>query len=267
MNVKFCPIASGSDGNSIYIGTDETHILIDAGISGKRIEEGLNNALNISGKCLDALFITHEHSDHIQGAGVLSRRFDLPVYATEKTWEEMDKCPSLGKIASHNRRYVYEEEHCIINDIVIKPFEIPHDAVQPVGYCVYAGDRKISVATDMGHVTDIIKESIKDSDILLLESNHDIEMLKNGSYPYYLKQRILGQKGHLSNAAAGGLLSEIFTDRLKHVFLGHLSKENNRPLIAFDTVSTILNANNICPGKSLKLFLAQRGAASEAIII
>lgn len=267
MSVKFCPIVSGSSGNSVYIGTDETHILIDAGVSGKRIEAGLNEAADISGALLDGVFITHEHTDHIQGAGVISRRFDVPVFATEKTWAEMERTNALGKIASHNKRMVYPEEHCVINDMVLKPFEIPHDAAGPVGYCIYARDMKISVATDMGHITDTIRESIKDSDILLLESNHDLDMLKNGSYPYYLKQRILGNRGHLSNVSAGDLLSEIFNEKLKYVFLGHLSEENNRPLIAFDTVKSILSGNRINFDRSCKMFLAQRGSISEAIEI
>ena len=267
MSVKFCPIASGSDGNSIYIGNEYTHILIDAGISGKRIKAGLEDSANVSPEKLDAVFITHEHTDHIQGAGVISRKYNVPIYATEKTWLAMERHNLIGDVAASNRRVIYAEEKCIINDIAVQPFDIPHDAAQPVGYCVYLEDRKISVATDMGCVTDNIREKLYDSDILLLESNHDLEMLKNGRYPQQLKRRILGDRGHLSNKSAGELLAEIISTKLKHVFLGHLSAENNRPLVAMDTVTSILENNHIKAGREFNLYLAQRGVASESLIL
>jgi len=267
MSVKFCPIASGSDGNSIYIGNEYTHILIDAGISGKRIKEGMEGSVNISPEKLDAIFITHEHTDHIQGAGVISRKYNVPVFATEKTWLAMERHNLIGAVKAENRRVVYAEEKCVINDIAVQPFDIPHDAAQPVGYCVYLEDRKISVATDMGCVTDNIRERLYDSDILLLESNHDLEMLRNGRYPAQLKRRILGDRGHLSNKSAGELLTEIISSRLKHVFLGHLSAENNRPLIAMDTVTSILECNHIKAGREFNLYLAQRGVASDSLIL
>lgn len=255
MRLEFCTIASGSSGNCTYIGSDHTKILVDAGISGKKIEEGLAE-LHLTGKEIDALFITHEHVDHIKGAGILSRRFDIPVFATADTWAAMEG--SLGKIAPSNKRIVYADEVCAINDICVKPFTIPHDAAEPVGYNVFAGDKKISLATDIGHVTDTIRESIEGSDLLLLESNHDIEMVKKGSYPWHLKQRILGEKGHLSNAAAGELLTEIMTGKTKYVFLGHLSDENNNPHLAYETVEEILRKNRIEVGTHLKMDMANR---------
>ncbi len=266
MSVKFCPIASGSSGNSIYIGSDHTHILIDAGLSGKRIEKGLHE-LQIEGNKLDAIFITHEHSDHIKGAGILSRRFNIPIYATYGTWNVMKEQNMLGTVASENIRYVYSEENCYINDMCIRPYAIPHDASEPVGYNVFSGNCKITVATDIGHVTDTLKENIMDSDILLLESNHDVEMLKNGSYPYVLKKRIMGNYGHLSNETAGALLVEVLSKKLKHVFLGHLSQENNNPEIAYETVYNIIN-RSVLSGKShLKLYLANRESNSRTVEI
>lgn len=255
MGLEFCTIASGSSGNSLYIGTEHTRILIDAGVSGKRITEGLGT-VGVVGNQVDALFITHEHLDHVKGAGVFSRRFDVPVYATMETWDAMED--TLGKIAPRNRRYVYEGEPCVINDMCINPFSIPHDAANPVGYGVTVGDKKVTVATDIGHVTDALRENLTDSDILLLEANHDEELLKKGSYPWRLKQRILGEKGHLSNKTAGALLSEIMSGRLKHVFLGHLSEENNRPHLAYETVADILENNHIKLGGSLKMDMAAR---------
>ncbi len=266
MQVKFCPIASGSSGNSIYVGTDNTHILVDAGLSGAAIQKGLG-VIGVSGDMLDAIFVTHEHTDHIQGVGVLSRRFNVPVYATAKTWDMIDRFKTLGKISPENKRFVYSGERCIVNDICINPFEIPHDAADPVGYSLSVFGKKICIATDIGYVTDTIKENISDSDALLLESNHDEEMLRNGRYPQALKARILGKRGHLSNVSCGRLLAEIMSNRLRHVFLGHLSEENNRPLIALDTVTTILNANKIFEGENFKVTIAARNGISEALVL
>ena len=264
MPVRFCPLASGSDGNSFYVGTEHTHILIDAGLSGKQIEKNLTS-IHRQVSEIDAIFITHEHSDHIKGAGVLSRRYNIPLYATGGTWDAMQDSASLGKIELRNKRYVYPQENCVINDLRILPFEIPHDACEPVAYSVYACDHKISLATDMGHITDTVKENLADSSAILLESNHDVEMLKNGTYPFYLKQRILGKKGHLSNHLAGELLTELVSERLKYVFLGHLSHENNSPTLALNTVKNILKTKKILPGKNFELNMANRSTSSEFV--
>lgn len=255
MRLEFCTIASGSSGNCAYIGSEHTRILIDAGISGKKIMEGLAE-LGLTGEQIDALFITHEHVDHIRGAGVLSRRFDIPIFATADTWAAMED--SLGRIAPGNKRIVYADEMCPINDLCVKPFAIPHDAAEPVGYSVFAGKKKLTLATDIGHVTDTIRENIEDSELLLLESNHDVDMLKRGSYPWHLKQRILGEKGHLSNTAAGELLTEVMSGKLKYVFLGHLSEENNNPHLAYETVEEILHNRHIEVGTHLKMDMASR---------
>ena len=260
--VRFCPIVSGSSGNSTYIGTEYTHILIDAGVSGKKIQDGLN-AINIECGALDGIFVTHEHIDHIKCVGILSRRFDLPVYATEGTWEAM--AGSLGDISRKNRKIIYGGEKLELNDIYIKPFEIPHDAAEPVGFSVFAGDFKVTVATDIGHASECVKENIADSDVLLLEANHDIEMLKRGSYPYNLKQRILGDYGHMANINAGRLLAEIMSARIKHVFLGHLSAENNTPEIAYRSVEQVMFDNNIKVGKDINIQLARRNFPSQCL--
>lgn len=255
MATEFCTIVSGSSGNSTYIGTKHTKILIDAGVSGKRIEEGLSK-LSLSGSDIDALFITHEHADHIKGAGIFSRRFNVPIYATCDTWMAMEK--DLGKISPMNKRFVYARESCVINDICVNPFSIPHDAADPVGYNVLVDNKKITVATDIGHVTDEVREGVAESDILLLEANHDVDMLKKGGYPWSLKQRILGDRGHLCNAVSGELLAEVMSGRMKYCFLGHLSDENNTPRLAFDTVEQILKKNKIEVGRHIKMDLAYR---------
>lgn len=267
MNMKYASIASGSSGNCIYIGTENTHILIDAGLSGKKIEEGLK-ALDLQGSDIDAIFVTHEHSDHVDGVGVLSRRYDIPVYATEGTWENMPA--KIGKIKPLMQKPVYADEDCFFNDMLIRPFTIPHDAAEPVGYSVSTNDKKITVATDIGHITDNVKVNIKGSNLLLLESNHDVEMLRKGSYSYPLKKRILSDYGHLSNVNAGIMLQELICDndsRLDYVFLGHLSHENNHPQLAYDTVKAALEEKHIIPDKDINLWVAKRYGVKRIIEI
>lgn len=253
MKLRFATIASSSGGNCVYIGTEYTNILIDAGLSGKRIEEGLSR-LELTGHDIDAVFVTHEHADHVDGIGVLSRRYDIPVYATEGTWGNMPV--KVGELRPRNKRAVYADENLFFNDLCIQPFEIPHDAAEPVGYSIVTDNDKITVATDMGHITDIVKENIKGSSVLLLESNHDINMLKNGPYAYSLKQRILSDKGHLSNSVAGAFLSKTADSKLKYVFLGHLSKENNTPQLAFDTVKDIVSESGAEIGGDFDMWVA-----------
>jgi len=262
--IKFCPIVSGSSGNCVYVGCGYTHILVDAGLSGRGIETGLK-ALGVSGRQLSAILVTHEHTDHIAGVGVMSRRYGLPVYATPKTWRYFERHGVLGEISPALIRTVEPEAPFIIGGFQIVAFNIPHDASQPVGYSLYTPDRKVTVATDIGEPTDTIRGHISGSDIVLIECNHDLEMLKNGRYPKPLKERISGSRGHLSNDAAGKLLSEVATDNLRHVFLGHLSEENNRPLIALNTVEGILYECGVLPRIGLKLYIAQRYGVSTAV--
>ncbi|MCL2873565.1 MAG: MBL fold metallo-hydrolase [Defluviitaleaceae bacterium] len=266
MSIKFCPIASSSSGNCIYIGTSNTHILIDAGLSGVNIQKGLVD-IDIDASILDAIFITHEHSDHVKGAGVLSRRFNIPIFATQKTWEHIERSNSLGKIADNNRCFVYVGENCIINDMSVNAFNIPHAAADPVGYTISAFGHKVAVATDIGFITDTIKENIENCSAILIESNHDIEMLENGKYPRDLKNRIRSNKGHLSNCSTGQFLAEIMNERLKHIYLGHLSEENNRPLIALDTVTSMLKSVGAFDMYEFKLCLAERECVSEACVL
>lgn len=262
--MRFCSISSGSSGNSVYVGSKNTHILIDVGLSGKKVQEGLKE-INLTGNDIKAIFITHEHSDHIKGAGILSRKFNLPIYATKGTWNGMEK--DLGKIAEGNKKIIDKNSDIEIEDLLIRAYEIPHDANEPVGYSVTADNAKISVATDIGHITEVIKENIKGSSALLLEANHDENMLKAGSYPYLLKRRILGEFGHLSNETSGELLSQVLDDKLKYVLLGHLSKENNLPELAYLTVANILQEKGVKIGSDLKLGMAPRYNCSNLIEI
>lgn len=233
--MRFLSIASGSSGNSIYAGSADTHILIDAGISNKRIEEGLNSA-EISCKDLNAIFVTHEHSDHIQALGVLARKYDIPIYATERTVIEIKNKISLGQYSNSIFRIIKSDEDFQVGDIKVHPFSVYHDAADPVGYRLESGGKSLAVATDMGHFDDYIVNNLLGLDTVLLESNHDVRMLEAGPYPYVLKRRILSDCGHLSNENCGKLLCRILNDSIKKVFLGHLSKENNHPDVALESV-------------------------------
>ena len=257
MPLNFFTIASGSSGNSVYVATENTKILIDAGLSGKTIEQGLGT-YGINCRDINAIFITHEHSDHIKGAGILSRRYDLPIYATSGTWSYMSRCSTVGRVAEKNKLTVKENVPVVLYDMEIKPFEIPHDANQPVGYSILSGRHKAVIATDLGHITQVVAENVYGADIMLIESNHDLDMLKNGRYPAVLKRRILGDRGHLSNVSCGLFIKDIFSEKTKHILLGHLSQENNLPTIAYETVKDILLAGKIDIGGAVELYLAER---------
>lgn len=262
--MEFASIASGSSGNSIYVGSGHTRILVDAGLSGKKIECGLSE-LELSGWDIDAIFVTHEHIDHVDGIGVLSRRYDIPIFATEGTWANMpDK---VGEIKHKNKRVIYSGENCIVNDLCITPFEIPHDASEPVGFNILSNKHRVTIATDIGHISQSVRENVCDTDILLIESNHDLNMLKNGPYPYPLKQRVLSDFGHLSNGVTGEFLKGIISKRLKYIFLGHLSNENNTPRLAFDTVKDILENEGVELGGDCDMYVAPRYGVKRRIVL
>lgn len=234
IKMNLCSIASGSDGNCIYAGSDDTSILIDVGISGKKVETGLSS-IDIDANKVDGILVTHEHTDHIAGVGVMARRHNIPIYATAETINAMLK-KNIGKIPEGLLRTIVPDQKFFIKDIEIEPFSISHDAANPVCYTLASNGHKIGIATDLGMYDDYVVSKLLDAEILLLEANHDINMLLVGSYPYYLKQRILGDRGHLSNENTGKLISKLINDKLKYVFLGHLSKDNNFAELAYETV-------------------------------
>lgn len=233
--MRLVSIASGSSGNCTYIGSEKTHILVDAGISNKRIEQGLNE-IGVKGSELDGILITHEHSDHIRGLGILARKYKIPIYGTRETLEEIGKKKSLGEYPKELLEEILPDRGFEVGDLELLPFSIDHDAANPVAYRIRHGHRNVAVATDMGHYDSYIINHLQGLDALLIESNHDVNMLQAGPYPYYLKRRILGDHGHLSNENAGRLLNHLLHDRLKHILLGHLSKENNYEALAYETV-------------------------------
>jgi len=265
--MRFMSIASGSSGNCIYVGDDHTHILIDAGISKKRIEEGLNG-IGLTVDDLNAVFITHEHIDHIGGLGVLSRKCRASIYATKGTIDGIFRTSSLGKIDREQFIEIAENNCLQVGDITVDPMKISHDAAQPVAYRFFKGNKKIAVATDLGMITEENEEKLKGMNAILLEANHDVNMLQVGPYPYYLKQRILGSKGHLSNENAGRLLSHVVHDGLKHIFLGHLSKENNMPALAYEAVRLeITMGDNPYDASDFSIDIAKRSEPSKVVTV
>ena len=233
--MRLCSIASGSSGNCIYVGSDTTHLLVDVGISGKRTEAGLKE-LDLSMRDIDGIFITHEHAYHIAGLGVLVRKYEIPIYATKGTINAIKNSNAVGKIPDELFCPISADEKIVIKDLVCNPMRISHDAAEPVAYRIQHGKKRVGIITDLGNYNDYTVESLKGMDALLLEANHDVNMLQVGPYPYYLKQRILGDRGHLSNERAGQLLCSLLHDKLQSVMLGHLSKENNLPELAYEAV-------------------------------
>lgn len=233
--MRMMTIASGSSGNCIYIGSNNTHILIDAGVSRKKIVEGLK-AADLSMDDISGIFVTHEHSDHIRGIGVLSRKDGTPIYGTKGTISGIQQSTSLGEMPSDIFMQVKSDSDLCINDLCIHTFRTSHDANEPVAYTVSCGNDKMSVITDLGKYDDYIIDNLKGTNTILVEANHDVKMLQVGSYPYYLKQRILGDRGHLSNESSGRLLCELLNSDLQNIMLGHLSKENNYEKLAYETV-------------------------------
>ena len=261
--MKFCSLYSGSSGNSIFVSSEKSKILIDAGLPGKKIDEALKS-IGEKPEELNGIFITHEHSDHIKGVGVLSRKYDIPIYANDRTWLAMEG--SIGKIKEHNIKIMDRRSVVDIEDMSIKSFVIPHDAAAAVGYSVVSNDKKISVATDFGTFTEEIYSNIKDSEVILLESNHDINMLKFGPYPYNLKRRILSEVGHLSNDDCGKAIVDIAKNGVaKRIILGHLSNTNNHPDLAFQTVLSVIQEKGITQGEDIVISMANRNEPSEYI--
>ena len=233
--LELCAIASGSSGNCICVGSDHTHLLIDAGVSGKRIETGLNE-IDLKTSEMQGILITHEHSDHIAGLGVLARRYGIPIFATEKTIQAIKNTKTVGKIDEDLFQVIRPGKRFSIGELTINPISISHDAADPVAYKVINGDKKVAIITDLGNYNQALVDELQGLDALLLEANHDIKMLQTGMYPYQLKQRILGDRGHLSNERSGQLLSELLHDNFGTVVLGHLSKENNYEELAYEAV-------------------------------
>lgn len=230
-----CVLASGSKGNSFYISTGNTALLLDAGLSGIQLERRLQSR-GICPRSLDAILVSHEHIDHIRGVGVFSRRFNLPVLINKKTAEAAAR--KIGRI----ERFSYFDcgKSFRVKDLTIHPFSISHDASDPAGFTFSRNGVKIGVATDLGIPTHMVKTHLQGCGLLVIEANHDLSMLENGPYPWPLKQRIKSRVGHLSNDTSRHLLTELLHDRLSHVILAHLSEINNDPKVALEAIRPVL---------------------------
>lgn len=251
--MKFISLSSGSAGNCYYIESGGTKILIDAGVSTRYIKNALKQ-FDISIEEIDAVFITHEHTDHIYGVEVLSRNYNIPVYSNQLTTDSI----LARNFIKRKDLFNSFDKKINIKDLDIHTFDIHHDAVNPVGYVISDADLKFSVLTDTGCITKDIYESIKGSKAVVLESNHDIEMLQNGPYHYALKQRILSNVGHLSNDAAGKTAVKLINDGTEEIILGHISSTNNTYDIVFQSISYYLSVNNINIGQDVKIEIAKK---------
>ncbi|MBR4573823.1 MAG: MBL fold metallo-hydrolase [Lachnospiraceae bacterium] len=263
--MRICSIASGSSGNCIYVGSDDTHIIIDAGISGKRIEEGLNS-LGLTTRDLNGILITHEHSDHVASLGVLARKYGIPMYATKGTIGGIMEQKCLGTIDESLFNAISDDFS--IQDLSIKPIEVSHDAAEPVAYRIEHGDGAVGVCTDLGTYDESIIRGFSGVDVLFLEANHDVHMLQVGRYPYYLKRRILSDRGHLSNENCGRLLCRLLHDDMKAIVLSHLSAENNLAELAYEAVRLEILMDECAYGPSdFEIKVAKRSEPSQPIAV
>lgn len=241
MGMRFTVLASGSTGNAAIIDTKEARLMLDAGLSAKKLEQ-LMESRDWNPRDLDAILVTHEHSDHIKGLSVLARKYELPVYANEKTWQAMEKL--AGDIPDHQRHIVETGGTISFGSLEVETFAISHDAAEPMGYVFSCEGLKLGFATDLGYVSEKVLGKIIDSDVLVLESNHDVEMLRAGAYPWNIKRRILSDVGHLSNEMAGETLTKIVqSGRVRRVYLAHLSRDCNLMDLAKLTVESVVEEN------------------------
>ncbi len=264
--MEICSLASGSSGNCSYVGNRDTNLLVDTGISCKRIENGLKS-IDIDPEKLDGILITHEHTDHINSLGTISRRYKIPIYATKETFDAILAKKKYSNLSDGQLISIEADKEFSINDIVIEAFSISHDAVNPVCYTFKSDGKKIGMATDLGEFTDYTISKLESSDILFLEANHDENMLMVGKYPYFLKQRISGKEGHLSNDNSASLISKLFHDRLKYISLIHLSNENNFVDLAYETVRLELSKHTDNNSIKSMLSVAERDNHSEVLSV
>ncbi len=261
--IRICPLASGSSGNCILVQTADATVLIDCGITGKSAQTELARA-GVDPNSIDGIIVTHEHIDHISGVGILSRRFNIPIYSTLGTWKAM--IDGLGKINPLLIRYIAAEVPFKINNTLFHPFSTSHDAAESIGIVFSSEGKSGAVATDMGTVSRHIYDLLSDCSAILIEANHDETMLIRGPYPQRLKERILSDCGHLSNKLCGALCAKLVREgKLRKIMLGHLSSDNNTPRLAFETVSNSIEATGFSINKDIELYVALRYCMGEEL--
>ncbi|MYL29743.1 MBL fold metallo-hydrolase [Halobacillus halophilus] len=250
MTLRFSVLASGSTGNAFFIESGDERILVDAGLSGRKME-GLMDQVDIDPATLTRILVTHEHSDHIKGLGIMARRYNLPVYANEKTWQAMEG--QIGKLSLDQKFLFGMEEVQTFGGIDVESFAVSHDAADPMFYTFHQDGKKVALVTDLGYVSERIKKTVEGADAYVFESNHDVSMLRMGRYPWNVKRRILGDSGHVSNEDAALALTDIITDQTKRIYLAHLSLDNNMKDLARMSVSNILEERGFELGTKVAL--------------
>lgn len=264
-HIRFVSLSSGSSGNCYYLGTDSYGILIDAGISARQIKKSLA-ANGIAFESIVALCITHDHADHVKGAGYVGEKCGVPVYTTQTILNGMNRCYCMTQKIYSVGRPILKDVPFTIRDFTVTAFEVPHDGTDNVGYRIEAGGRCFVFATDLGCIPDSVAGYLQQAHCLILESNYDMEMLQQGPYPYYLKKRIVSQSGHLCNTDAADFLATHYHSGLEYVFLCHLSRENNTPELAYKTIEARLSQSHIQVGRDVQLVPLRRNTASEVYV-
>ena len=263
MKIKFLSLASGSSGNCYYLGTETYGILIDSGIGVRTIKKSLKE-YGLALERVKAVFITHDHADHIKSVGTLGEKYGIPVYSTPEIHVGINKNYCMTeKLTSASVRYIHKEEPIMIDDFKITAFEVPHDGTDNVGYCIEADNKVFSFLTDMGEITPTAAQYICKTNYLVIEANYDEEMLQMGPYPQHLKVRIAGPNGHMSNRATATFLAENLNENHKNIWLCHLSKDNNHPDLALKTFEFIFRSKGILVGQDVQLAALKRLTPSE----
>lgn len=262
MEVQFLSLASGSSGNSYYLGTEHHGILIDAGISPRKIKKALTEH-KIQDKHILAVFVTHDHADHIKAVGTLGEKWNIPIYATKDVHKGIRRSYCVTLKPSSSVRYLEKGEILFLEEFRIEPFEVPHDSTDNVGYYIEVCGQKIVFITDMGYITSTVEKYVCQAEYIVIEANYDLEMLKAGPYPVHLKKRIIANSGHMDNLETGRFLADHFQKHWKHVWLCHLSKDNNTPQKAYNTLKSCLSKENIQLKQDLDSTILRRDTPSE----
>lgn len=262
MNIRFLSLASGSSGNCYYLGTDTYGILIDAGISSRQIRKSLAS-FGIELESIAGVCITHDHADHIKGAGYIGERCGIPIYTTQTILNGMNKCYRMPEKIYSAGRPILKDTPFRIRDFEITAFEVPHDGTDNVGYFIKCGDRRFVFATDLGYIPDHAADYLRQAHYMIIEANYDPAMLQNGPYPYYLKKRIVSKQGHMNNYETAEFLATHYSPELEYIFLCHLSRENNQPELAYNTIKQRLSQAGIQVGHDVQLVALNRHTPGE----
>ena len=262
--MRFSVLASGSSGNAIYIENEQHSFLVDAGLSGRKLEE-LFASIGKKMSDLDGILVTHEHGDHIKGLGIVARKHGVPIYANQKTWNAMDHL--VGNIATEQRFHFDMDSVKTFGSIDIQSFAVSHDAADPMFYVFHENGRKLALITDTGYVSDRMKGIVQAADAYVFESNHDVGMLQMSRYPWSVKRRILSDVGHVSNEDAAVAMSEVIAEKPTSIYLSHLSKDNNMKELARMSVEQTLQSKGIIVGEYVDLFDTDAKSATELVLV